>query len=59
MGLFKSSVSRRANCELNISSIWQRNYYEHILQDRSDHERITKYIASNPMNWEEDEENMV
>lgn len=57
VGSFKSSVSRRANRELNLTSIWQRNYYEHILRDRSDLERIANYIASNPMNWDNDEEN--
>jgi len=58
VGLFKSSVSRRANRELNMTSIWQRNYYEHILRNQADHNRIAKYIASNPTNWELDKENL-
>lgn len=31
--------------------------YEHIIRDQPDYERIANYIASNPSNWAEDEEN--
>ena len=54
---FKAAVTRRAGQELNSSNIWQRNYYEHILRDQRDYERIANYIASNPVNWADDEEN--
>jgi putative transposase len=37
--------------------LWQRNYYEHILRDQPDYERIANYIAINPAKWDEDEEN--
>ena len=58
IGSFKSSVTRRAGQELNSGNIWQRNYYEHILRDQADHERIANYIATNPSNWTDDEENL-
>ena len=54
---FKSNVTRRAGLELNSGNIWQRNYYEHILRDEADYERITGYIFDNPLNWDQDEEN--
>jgi REP element-mobilizing transposase RayT len=54
---FKSTVTRRAERELNSGNIWQRNYYEHILRDQADWERISTYIADNPLNWGDDEEN--
>lgn len=54
---FKSSVTYRAGRELSITKIWQRNYYEHIIRDQNDLENITKYILSNPYNWENDAEN--
>jgi len=38
--------------------LWQRNYYEHILRDQTEHERIANYIESNPLNWDEDKENL-
>ena len=37
--------------------LWQRNYYEHIIRDQADHERIAGYILDNPVNWDQDEEN--
>jgi REP element-mobilizing transposase RayT len=37
--------------------LWQRNYYEHIVRDEADLNRIRDYIQSNPANWDEDEEN--
>jgi REP element-mobilizing transposase RayT len=37
--------------------LWQRNYYEHIIRDQPDYERIANYIASNPSKWETDMEN--
>jgi REP element-mobilizing transposase RayT len=57
VGSFKSAVSRRAGLELDSANIWQRNYYEHIIRDQPDHERIANYITANPLNWENDEEN--
>ncbi len=37
--------------------LWQRNYYEHIVRDEKDLQRIEEYILNNPAKWEEDEEN--
>jgi putative transposase len=37
--------------------LWQRNYYEHVIRDETDLNRIRDYIQSNPVNWDEDEEN--
>jgi putative transposase len=54
---FKSAVTRRAERELNSGNIWQRNYFEHIIHDQTDWERITAYIADNPLNWVDDQEN--
>lgn len=39
------------------SRLWQRNYYEHIIRNQADYERIAGYIAANPSNWGKDEEN--
>ena len=35
-------------------SIWQRNYYEHIIRDERELKSITDYIQTNPKNWEKD-----
>lgn len=35
--------------------LFQRNYYEHIIRDENDLNRIRQYIINNPANWEKDE----
>jgi len=34
--------------------LWQRNYWEHIVRDESELNRIREYIATNPVRWEMD-----
>ncbi|MBG0788259.1 MAG: transposase [Anaerolineaceae bacterium] len=36
--------------------LWQRGFYDHVIRDEQDYERIKDYIASNPLNWANDEE---
>ena len=56
---FKSSATKRINILRNAPGVplWQRNYYEHIIRNEEDYERIFNYIATNPTHWAEDEEN--
>jgi REP element-mobilizing transposase RayT len=35
--------------------LWQRNYYDHIVRDDRDLERIRVYIENNPATWENDD----
>lgn len=37
--------------------LWQRNYYEHVIRDEEDKDRIRDYISSNATRWSEDPEN--
>ena len=37
--------------------VWHRNYYEHVIRDEADLNRIREYINGNPARWAEDEEN--
>jgi hypothetical protein len=37
--------------------LWQRNYYEHIIRNDDELERIREYIINNPLQWEIDREN--
>jgi REP element-mobilizing transposase RayT len=37
--------------------LWQRNYYEHVVRDERDLERIRRYIVNNPNQWAMDAEN--
>ena len=59
VGYFKMNTAKRINKILNSEGIpvWQRNYYEHIIRDDQEHNRIHLYIESNVDNWVNDEEN--
>ena len=38
-------------------SVWQRNYYEHVIRSDESLNRIRQYIMDNPSRWHEDPEN--
>jgi len=50
---FKYQSTKEINDVNNngINKIWQRNYYEHIVHDDGDLQRIQEYIENNPANW--------
>jgi REP element-mobilizing transposase RayT len=59
IGAFKSAVTKKINEQRDgDTSIWQRNYYEHIIRDPDERLRIRKYILDNPLHWDTDPENV-
>ena len=56
MAGFKTSVARRVHLHEGKQSIrvWQRGYYEHVIRDDEDLDRIRRYILESPLRWEED-----
>ncbi len=38
--------------------LWQRNYFEHVVRDERDADRLQRYIIDNPANWARDVENV-
>ena len=58
---FKSAVARRINALRGTpgAPVWQRNYYEHIVRDDAEINRIREYILNNPMNWALGENNPI
>ncbi|WP_440617030.1 transposase [Cysteiniphilum sp. 6C5] len=50
---FKAAVTKQINALKQVSgeNIWQRNYYEHIIRDENDYNRICEYIENNPQKW--------
>ncbi|WP_409965895.1 hypothetical protein PIECOFPK_02248 [Mycovorax composti] len=34
--------------------LWQRNYWEHIIRNENEYNRIAQYILKNPQNWDND-----
>jgi putative transposase len=50
---FKAICTKRIN-ELRGKPeppVWQRNYYEHVIRNRKDLERIRRYVLENPYRW--------
>ncbi len=41
----------------NVRDVWQRNYYEHIIRNENELNRIREYIINNPKKWEFDRDN--
>ncbi len=39
------------------TSVWQRNYWEHIIRDENEYNRIAQYILNNPEKWTMDKLN--
>ncbi|MDY6939589.1 MAG: transposase [Cyanobacteriota bacterium] len=55
---FKSTSTRRINrINGDRKTIWQRNYYEHIIRTDRAYENIRRYILENPPRWHNDDEN--
>jgi putative transposase len=56
---FKSVVTKQINLSQNISNrtIWQRNYFEHIIRNDDEMNKIIEYIDYNPKIWYLDQEN--
>jgi len=53
---FKSAATKRIN-EMRKTpgaKLWQRNYWEHVVRNESELNRIREYIQNNPNQWESD-----
>ena len=48
---FAPKNSQLAPTEFYKNKIFQRNYYEHIIRNQNDYNRIEQYILDNPKNW--------
>ena len=55
---FKSLSAIHVNRLLRRSGpLWQRNYYEHVIRNERELDRIREYIATNPLKWALDRDN--
>jgi putative transposase len=59
IGQFKAVTTKRARALGGeaVGSLWQRNYYERIIRNEAELDRIRHYIEQNPINWARDAEN--
>ncbi len=57
--LFKSTTTKQINQirKTPMQPLWQRGYYEHVVRDEDDLNRIREYIINNLQKWEFDKLN--
>uniref|UniRef100_Q3ARJ0 Transposase IS200-like domain-containing protein n=1 Tax=Chlorobium chlorochromatii (strain CaD3) TaxID=340177 RepID=Q3ARJ0_CHLCH len=51
---YKSSVTKQLGLMGFTEKLWQRNYYEHIIQNEQSYQTISEYIINNPAKWQDD-----
>jgi hypothetical protein len=59
VGGFKGAVKKHIN-EIRRrpgAPVWQENYYEHIIRNEDELNKIREYILTNPLRWAHDREN--
>jgi len=52
---FKIGVTNWFHAHTSIKTVWQRNFYEHIIRQEENLNQIREYIIENPQNWLKDE----
>ena len=52
---FKHQSTKHINYNTPGTRVWQRNYYDHVIRDDPDLQRLRQYIQDNPMKWELDQ----
>ena len=52
---FKIGVTKGFRQNTDIYVVWQRNYYEHIIRNKVELNRMRQYIIDNPKKWKTDE----
>jgi putative transposase len=56
VGQLKSACTKRIRAAGFDDFAWQAGYYDHVIRDLKDLERIREYIAMNPSRWNSDDE---
>jgi len=64
VGIFKSFSTHTYAINVNAKNwtafpgkLWQRNYYERIIRNEGELNRIREYILNNPQQWDNDDNN--
>jgi putative transposase len=54
VGYFKMNSAKRINLLRGLDGlpVWQRNYYEHIIRNEAEYNRIHRYIEANASKWD-------
>ena len=58
IGAFKTVSTKQINIIIKTpgARLWQHNFYEHIVRDEFDLNRIREYSINNPVQWADDED---
>ena len=55
VGYLKMNTSKRIHTQTSAADpIFQRSYHDHIIRGDADYDKIARYIAENPVRWQED-----
>jgi putative transposase len=59
IGAFKTVSTKQINALRGTpgSTLWQRNYYEHVICGEAELDRVRRYVKDNPLMWDMDQEN--
>ena len=59
IGAFKTSAATRVNKSRGVIgvSVWQKSFYDRIIRNNGEMERIQQYILNNPIKWAQDRDN--
>lgn len=55
VGRFKMVAAKYINYRRRTpgTRVWQRSYYERIIRNEAEYQRIVRYIALNPRRWDD------
>ena len=56
IGGYKSAVTKHAR-RLGFEFAWQPSFWDHVIRNEGEHQRIAQYIINNPEKWEMDKLN--
>ena len=54
IGYIKMNASKEIHYRYGNVTVWQRGFHDHIIRNRNDYEKISKYIHENPIVWQYD-----
>jgi putative transposase len=55
---YKGRTTYEINKLIHKKFQWQGRFYDHVIRNDEDLDRVREYIGNNPLNWELDEENV-
>ena len=58
IGQFKGKCTKRIRAQGYDDFAWQSRFYDHIIRTEDALHKTRLYIASNPMNWDQDRDNV-